>query len=152
MFCLKSCVRGKGFSSAHFVVLGGKCERLHGHNYAVECEVEGKQDAEGMVFDFVELKKQLNKTTEQLDHKFLLPSNSREIKTSKTKTSNQNSVEIKTKNKFYLVPLEDVFFLDAPSITAEELAKFIHSRLRVPKGKKLLVRVFETKTSWAEYP
>ena len=29
------------FSSAHFITFGGKCERLHGHNYGVLVEIEG---------------------------------------------------------------------------------------------------------------
>lgn len=104
------------------------------------------------MFDFIELKKQLNKTTEQLDHKILLPANSSDIKTTKTKTGKQQSVEARVNEKFYSFPLEDVFFLPAKTVTAEELAKFIHSKTRMPSGKTLLVRVFETKTSWAEYP
>ena len=35
----------------------GKCERLHGHTYAFSLTVEGKPDREGMVLDFVELKR-----------------------------------------------------------------------------------------------
>ncbi len=29
------------FSAAHFITYGGKCERLHGHNYGVLVEMEG---------------------------------------------------------------------------------------------------------------
>ncbi len=30
------------FSAAHFITFGGKCERLHGHNYGVQVEAEGE--------------------------------------------------------------------------------------------------------------
>ena len=31
------------FSAAHFITYGGKCERLHGHNYGVLVEMDGRQ-------------------------------------------------------------------------------------------------------------
>lgn len=143
---MKAVVRGKGFSAAHFVVLSGECERLHGHNYAVECEVEGKQNAEGIIVDFVELKKKLNNATDQLDHRLLIPANSNTIKTSKKNAQ----LEIRAKNKSYLIPLEDVILLPLKAITAEELARYIHGKMH--GDNKTRVRVFESKSSWAEYP
>ncbi len=43
------------FSAAHFITFGGKCERLHGHNYAVSVILEGNLTEDRYVFDFVEL-------------------------------------------------------------------------------------------------
>ena len=63
-------VRGK-FSSAHFLRgYKGKCETLHGHNYLVECTIEGKEvDGLGMLMDFNKLKNLLSEVLNELDHK-----------------------------------------------------------------------------------
>lgn len=52
----------------------GKCKRLHGHNARVLITVETKQlDADGMVMDFSDLKKDVsNWLDEQFDHQMLL--------------------------------------------------------------------------------
>jgi 6-pyruvoyltetrahydropterin/6-carboxytetrahydropterin synthase len=62
-----------GFSAAHRLVgSGGKCESLHGHNFKVELEVEGRQlDDAGMVLDFGMLKGVLGSVLENLDHRDL---------------------------------------------------------------------------------
>ena len=61
------------FNAAHRLrEYKGKCESLHGHNWTVEVSV--KNDClknNGMVIDFTCLKKDLEKTLEVLDHKFL---------------------------------------------------------------------------------
>jgi len=61
------------FSSAHNLRgYKGKCEDLHGHNWAVEIAVKSAQlDAIGMVLDFKYLKKKLNTCLEQMDHQYL---------------------------------------------------------------------------------
>ncbi|NQT32861.1 MAG: 6-carboxytetrahydropterin synthase QueD [Candidatus Omnitrophica bacterium] len=70
MYTIK--VRSK-FSSAHNLRgHKGKCEALHGHNWNVEVAVSSAEvDDMGMVLDFTELKKILNETTGDLDHKYL---------------------------------------------------------------------------------
>lgn len=61
------------FSSAHRLQLyKGKCENLHGHNWKVGIVVSSYLlDKNGMVVDFVKLKKLLNKIISRLDHKYL---------------------------------------------------------------------------------
>jgi 6-pyruvoyltetrahydropterin/6-carboxytetrahydropterin synthase len=51
----------------------GKCERLHGHNYAVAVTVEGRtlQPDTGLLLDFTDLKRMLKGVLEQVDHQFL---------------------------------------------------------------------------------
>ena len=51
----------------------GKCERMHGHNFAVELSVEGSQLAAGteMLLDFKVLKKGLKIVLDALDHRLL---------------------------------------------------------------------------------
>lgn len=62
------------FSSAHALRhYQGKCEALHGHNFAVELVVEGSRltpDTELLV-DFKLLKSELKKVLDTLDHKDL---------------------------------------------------------------------------------
>ena len=61
------------FSAAHNLRgYHGKCEELHGHNWKVSVQVGAeKLDQLGMVIDFKELKKELNKVIQKLDHKYL---------------------------------------------------------------------------------
>src|SRR5436853_7849579 len=61
------------FSSAHFITFGGKCERLHGHNYGVLVEIEGELGEDQVVFDFTVLKRLTREICQRLDHRFLLP-------------------------------------------------------------------------------
>jgi 6-pyruvoyltetrahydropterin/6-carboxytetrahydropterin synthase len=50
----------------------GKCSRLHGHTYKLEVLLDAPVAANGMVFDFFELKKIVNeKILDRLDHQFL---------------------------------------------------------------------------------
>lgn len=61
------------FSGAHSLRdYKGKCESLHGHNWKVEVMVSSlKLDSAGMVMDFAELKKIVNRVIDELDHKYL---------------------------------------------------------------------------------
>lgn len=61
------------FEAAHRIVdYPGKCNRLHGHNWSVEVNVIGtKLNELGMLIDFKELKKEVNKIIEGLDHYYL---------------------------------------------------------------------------------
>lgn len=59
------------FSAAHALRhYEGKCENLHGHNFAVEVVVEGDRLTPGteIVLDFKVLKTALNAVLDQLDH------------------------------------------------------------------------------------
>ncbi len=62
-----------GFESAHNLRgYKGKCEELHGHNWLVETVVSSSGlDETGMVMDFKELKRLLEETVAELDHKHL---------------------------------------------------------------------------------
>jgi 6-pyruvoyltetrahydropterin/6-carboxytetrahydropterin synthase len=61
------------FSAAHQLIeVGGGCERLHGHNFAVEVFVRSDTlTDEGTVIDFRVLKKALKEVLDILDHSFL---------------------------------------------------------------------------------
>jgi 6-pyruvoyltetrahydropterin/6-carboxytetrahydropterin synthase len=61
------------FEAAHRLAdYPGKCNRLHGHNWKVEVTVAGRQlDQLGMLIDFRELKQQVTKVIDTLDHYYL---------------------------------------------------------------------------------
>ena len=61
------------FAAAHALRnYHGKCENVHGHNYRVQVALEGAAlDENGLLYDFVELKKRLRATSEYLDHQFI---------------------------------------------------------------------------------
>lgn len=62
------------FSAAHALRhYKGKCESLHGHNFAVEVVVEGSSllpDTE-LLMDFSDIKRELKKVLDKLDHQDL---------------------------------------------------------------------------------
>jgi len=50
----------------------GQCEKVHGHNYRVRAVIQGERlDSNGLLVDFVELKRVLRAIVERLDHVFL---------------------------------------------------------------------------------
>ena len=62
------------FSAAHQLEnYGGKCERLHGHNFGVEVSVIGTELDEKVEYliDFKELKGLVKEVLESLDHRVL---------------------------------------------------------------------------------
>ncbi len=61
------------FSAAHRLPgSGGKCDRLHGHNWKVEVRIWADDlDHKGMVFDFHDLKDLVRSVLEDLDHTYL---------------------------------------------------------------------------------
>ena len=62
------------FSAAHFITFNRNvCERIHGHNWRVEAEIEGRLDENHYVFDFIALRDGLQTLVQELDHRVLLP-------------------------------------------------------------------------------
>jgi 6-pyruvoyltetrahydropterin/6-carboxytetrahydropterin synthase len=61
------------FNSAHYLVdYHGPCENLHGHTYKLQVAVSGPVKVDGMVLDFVRLKKVVSESViARLDHKLL---------------------------------------------------------------------------------
>lgn len=61
------------FDAAHNLVnYHGKCERLHGHTYRLAVTLTGEPDGEGMIFDFVDLKRAVNELVlSKLDHSYI---------------------------------------------------------------------------------
>lgn len=61
------------FDAAHNLIhYHGKCEKLHGHTYKLVVKLSGTPDKEGMIFDFVELKRIVKEQVVNLfDHAYL---------------------------------------------------------------------------------
>lgn len=116
---------GIKFSSCHFIPMHEKCSRLHGHSYIVRLRLDGEMDDNGMVMDFVTLKRKLKDMVDEMDHRILLPTGSKIVRI----TQNEDSVEVVSCKKKYMFPREDVLFLDIPTTTAEEMAKMMTEKI-----------------------
>ena len=116
---------GIRFSACHFIPRHEKCSRLHGHSYIVRLRLEGEIGEEGMIMDFVVLKKKLREIIDELDHKTLLPTRSSDVKL----TMDGDSVEAVSCGKRYVFPRMDVTLLDIPTTTAEEMSKMMAERM-----------------------
>lgn len=113
------------FSASHFISYMGKCERLHGHNYAVSATLEGALTPDAYVFDFVVLKRMMRRICDELDHHFLLPEQSGALDVQER----EGEWEIRFENRRYVLPAADVLTLPVDNITAERLAEYICRRL-----------------------
>ncbi|MEO7021846.1 MAG: 6-pyruvoyl tetrahydropterin synthase family protein [Ktedonobacteraceae bacterium] len=142
------------FSSAHFITFGGKCERLHGHNYGVLVELEGTLNKDMLVFDFTILKQITREICRRLNHRFLLPMHNPHLELSEQ----EESWEIRFGTKRYVFPCEDVIALPIDNSTAERLAEYIclelHRELAAHPTDNLhtiMVGVEEAPTQMAYY-
>jgi 6-pyruvoyltetrahydropterin/6-carboxytetrahydropterin synthase len=117
------------FASAHFITFAGhRCEGLHGHNYRTRVTVEGRLDEESwFVFDFVELKRIMKQLCDEIDHKVLLPLESRRVQVSERGESIHVSVDGTPR---YVFPTTDCALLPVPNTTVEMLAELLTVRLQ----------------------
>jgi 6-pyruvoyltetrahydropterin/6-carboxytetrahydropterin synthase len=114
------------FSAAHCIPFHEKCERLHGHQYAVHMEIEGELDKEtGWVVDFTNAKKALKEIAGELDHRVLIPTGKGRV----THEVTEQTVVMGIMDKRYTFPREDCVLLDIPTTTAEHLAAYILNQL-----------------------
>ena len=116
---------GIRFSACHFIPRHEKCSRLHGHTYILRLRIEGDIGKDGMVMDFVELKRELRKFGAELDHRVLLPGKSDEV----ILTVGQTSVDVVCGNDRYMFPAKDVVILEVPTTTAEEMTRMMVERM-----------------------
>ena len=110
------------FASAHFLIFeNGQRESLHGHNFAVKVKIYAQTLKNDLVFDFLQLEPIINEICQQLDHRVLLPQNS------KLSIQNQDDCYLlKLANGEQLtLPQRDCQVLPIANTTAELLAKYI---------------------------
>ena len=113
------------FSACHFIPRHEKCSRLHGHSYILRLRVDGDIGENGMIMDFVSLKKELRKFVDEFDHRTLLPGKSDIVKI----TDDDDSYDVICDSKRYVFPKSDVVILDVPTTTAEEMTKMMVNRM-----------------------
>ncbi|MBN6074700.1 6-carboxytetrahydropterin synthase QueD [Aggregatibacter actinomycetemcomitans] len=119
----------------------GKCQNLHGHTYKLQVEVRGDLYQEGakqgMVIDFSDLKKTVNRAIlEPMDHAFIYDQTS----------------ERESKIAALLQQLDSKTFGVPFRTTAEQLAQFIFNQLKYQENLPVsAVRLWETPTSFCEY-
>ena len=109
---------GITFSACHFLPGHSKCNRLHGHNYAVHLHVTGEPDRSGIIHDFVELKGAMRSVADGMDHCVLMPGRSKAVKL----TLSGGQWEVSFADKRYSFPESDVKVLDLEVVSAEMLA------------------------------
>jgi len=114
------------FAAAHMATFADDLEPLHGHNYDVMVEVEGELTPEAWVWDFGDLKRIVKAIADELDHKFLLQRNSRELAI----VEGNDTWEVCYRERRYCFPKRDVAALPIDNTTAERLAEWFASRLR----------------------
>ena len=142
------------FSAAHFITFGDNvCERLHGHNYGVRCEVVGDLEENGYVVDFIALRDAIAKVVGRLDHHVLLATEHKTIKVE----SSDAEVTATFENKRWIFPAEDCVLLPIANTAAELLAKYIAGQLieqatwKTPNLSRLIVGVDENQGQWGVY-
>jgi 6-pyruvoyltetrahydropterin/6-carboxytetrahydropterin synthase len=114
------------FCSGHFITYDGDtCERLHGHNYRAAVEVVGGLDENHYLFDFIALKRHVQKITDSLDHHMLLPTESRYIRVEEAGAN----VRVRYQDREWTFPREDCVLLPIANTTAELLGRYIGQRL-----------------------
>lgn len=115
------------FSAGHFITWGGgQCERIHGHNYRVAVEVEDELDENHYVFDFIALRDLTEALVSELDHRMLLPAESRLISV----TEEGPNLVARYDDRFWSFPKDECVVLPVPNTTAERLAEYLGRRLR----------------------
>jgi len=135
------------FSASHFLRFCGDCENLHGHNYTLEVIITGPLNEDGMVVDFSEVKDKAVSICKTLDHKVMLPGNSKII----TVKTEEGFVEVLVGQKRYVFPQEDCIVLEIEATTAELLAKYIHDYIDFPKEYQVKICVSESAGSTSCY-
>lgn len=127
--------KGIRFSSAHTTPELGKCERLHGHTYAIHAVISGTQNDLDIVFDFTDITTALRGIADAIDHRVLVPT-----KGSRTKVRvEKDQVLMETMGpRRYSFPIGDCAMLPTASSTAEDLCKYVmdelHKRVKLPKN------------------
>ena len=118
----------------------GLCKNNHGHSYKMEASVDGAVDARGMVLDFKVIKRVLKPLVEAWDHATLVAHDD----ASYLRFVREDG------HKHFVFPFDT---------TAENLARFAadvlcegaEEELRACGASRVVVRVYETETCYAEY-
>lgn len=139
------------FSVAHMTVFpDGRKERLHGHNYYVSLEIELRSDQFSDFVDFAVLKSALKKLCERWDERVLL---ARLCPFMTDLKINEQETEFRLCSKRYVLPSDEVVWVETETIAVEALARVLaHELVDALKAQSLWgafaslkVRVLETR-------
>ncbi len=128
------------FDSAHFLSeYEGKCKNLHGHRWSVEVQVMTEELSEdkqhrGMYVDFGELKGDLKKMCDEMDHALIY----------ETGTLKNATIAALKEEAFHMI---EVPFRP----TAENMAKFFYEKMQNCGYNMTAVTVYETPNNAATY-
>lgn len=115
------------FSAAHFLIFAdGTAERLHGHNYKVYVEVGSVLDAHGLVVNFKDIKPLIRELVDELDERLLIPGSHPELTAERTA---DGMMEIRYRERRYLIPADEVLVLPIGNSSAENLATWLGREL-----------------------
>ena len=143
------------FSAAHFTLFPDReAELLHGHNYRVRVEISGSRlDDLGLLIDLDAAKKRIRALCAALDTRTLLPRSGDQLEVE----TQGPEVEVRWRDRRYLLPAEDVVLLPMPNVSIELLAEYLWQQLAadfqgVQSGagavEELEVSVEETAGQW----
>lgn len=130
----------QSFDSAHFLKgYQGKCSNLHGHRWRVLAEIQGEQlQEEGrerdMLVDFGDLKRDLKKLCDDLDHALIY----------ETGSLRANTIEALQEEEFKLI---EVHFRP----TAESFALYFYEKMTALGYDVRRITVYETPDNCAMY-
>ena len=111
------------FSAAHFLIFpDGSAERLHGHNYKVYVAVQSALDQHGLVVNFKDIKPLVRELVDELDEHLLIPGQHPVLT---AKTAADGAMEIRYRERRYVVPAEEVKVLPIGNTSAENLATWL---------------------------
>jgi len=164
---------GFTFSASHLLPGHYKCSRMHGHNYVLDLEIYNNSNnlKNGIMYDFVIIKKIIREFLEEYDHKLLLPAysttmiiNENDIPelgseylrityeiTEIGELDEQTGIPIYDKdsgnlirfvNKNYIIPKMDTVILPIYYTTAEELVWYFRKKIFEILSKKFDKQIF----------
>lgn len=114
------------FSAGHFITYGGRCEKLHGHNYRVEVALSGENGPDAFLYNFSDLKPLVRQECSALDHRMLLATENALL----TFKEYPDEIEVRFETRRYLFPRSDVVLLPVENTTAELLAAYLLKRIK----------------------
>jgi 6-pyruvoyltetrahydropterin/6-carboxytetrahydropterin synthase len=119
-----------GFSAAHFSTIGGRSERLHGHNYRVSMRAHGVVAVDGTVVDFKTLKDAIREECDRFDERTLIPTLSDVVSVD----VEGDDVVVRDGARRFVFPRGDVHLVPVPNTTCECLAAHLLAAVRARLG------------------
>ncbi|MCA9690509.1 MAG: 6-carboxytetrahydropterin synthase [Nannocystaceae bacterium] len=141
------------FSAGHFTIFSAsERERLHGHNFTVYAAITGPVDDNGMLTDYVPVKRALFELCAEYNEYFLLPGESPHLRL------REEGVMVIAEFNGEDIPFRrgDVRVLPIRNVTVEELARLFTARL-VDEGRlgeqvtSLTVKVSSGPGQWGSH-